>query len=175
MPLSSCPMLVFCAFLLLLSVGPCRAFIQPTAPPARPHQALPQNYFDSTTITQRPTIGGRSSIHKAGTVTTIVLGFSAVASRTETAPIRDEDDDRDDENSIQRPPQPQLAQPAVQLSEEEYLLRLEAQLEKLRLKDLLSPLLTKEVSLSAEYESRRRRLVRLSSLHCSPCHDSSTN
>ena len=61
--------------------------------------------------------------------------FSSVADRTEVVVAEEKDDDR-----------PVLASPAVALSGTKYLARLEAELEKLRQKDKLSPLLTKEVS-----------------------------
>ena len=146
-------MLVSCAILLVFRHGLCRAWTPPTATtPARQRQrqrhSLPRTSFDATLFTtqqQRPSIS------------TMVLSCSAVVSRTESAPIQEEDDENN--TSIQqqqtqqrRPALPPLAQPAVQLSDEEYLRRLGVQLEKLRLKDLLSPLLSKEVSDSESQE-----------------------
>jgi len=62
--------------------------------------------------------------------------FSSVADRAQVAVLDDDEEDN----------RPQLARPAVTLSSTEYLERLNAQLEKLRQKDKLSPLISKEVS-----------------------------
>ena len=77
--------------------------------------------------------------------TATALQCSAVVTRPDS--FVQENDPNKKQSSRQPAAQPPpLAQPAVQLSEEDYLRRLEVQLEKLRQKDLLSPLLTKEVS-----------------------------
>jgi len=139
------------ALLVASSVSACWAFVGRGVPivSSSNNKAAPPvvaAHKRTRSTSRRPPSSSWSSApsgERRTTATTVC--FSTVADRTEGTKLEERDDDDDDDNN-----RPQLASPAVKLSEEEYLRRLEAQLEKLRQKDQLSPLLTKEVSAASD-------------------------